>query len=127
MQLGMIGLGRMGANMVLRLIKGGHECVVFDRNPENFADLGKKGAAGSNSLDEFLSKLKPPRAVWLMVPAAVVDQTLDQLSSRMQSGDIIIDGGTSYYIDDIRRAKDLQPRGIHYVDAGTSGGVWGVE
>src|ERR1700723_3986107 len=127
MQLGMIGLGRMGANMVRRLIKAGHECVVFDRNPGNVAELGKDGAAGSSSLDEFLSKLNPPRAVWLMVPAAVVDQTLDQLSSRMQSGDIIIDGGNSYYIDDIRRAKDLQSRGIHYADVGTSGGVWGLE
>jgi len=127
MQLGMIGLGRMGANMVRRLIKGGHECVVFDMNPGNVAQLGKEGAAGSSSLDEFLSKLKQPRAVWLMVPAAVVDQTLEQLASRMQKGDIIIDGGNSYYIDDIRRAKELQPRGIHYADVGTSGGVWGLE
>jgi 6-phosphogluconate dehydrogenase len=117
----------MGANMVRRLIKGGHECVVFDMNPANVAELGKDGAAGSSSLDEFLSKLKPPRAVWLMVPAAVVDQTLEQLAARMQKGDIIIDGGNSYYIDDIRRAKDLQPRGIHYADVGTSGGVWGLE
>ncbi len=127
MQLGMIGLGRMGANMVRRLIKDGHECVVFDRNPASVADLGKQGATGSSSLDEFLSKLKPPRAVWLMVPAAVVDQTLEQLASHMQKGDIIIDGGNSYYIDDIRRAKQLQPRGIHYADVGTSGGVWGLE
>jgi 6-phosphogluconate dehydrogenase len=127
MQLGMIGLGRMGANMVRRLIKAGHECVVFDRSPEAVADLGKQGAAGSSSLDEFLSKLKPPRAVWLMVPAAVVDQTLEQLAARMQKGDIIIDGGNSYYIDDIRRAKELQPKGIHYADVGTSGGVWGLE
>ncbi len=123
----MIGLGRMGANMVRRLIKDGHECVVFDRNPENVAELGKDGAAGSGSLDEFLGKLKPPRAVWLMVPAAVVDQTLEQLAPRMEKGDIIIDGGNSYYIDDIRRAKDLQPHGIHYADVGTSGGVWGLE
>jgi 6-phosphogluconate dehydrogenase len=127
MQLGMIGLGRMGANMVRRLIRAGHECVVFDRNPGNVAELGKDGAAGSSSLDEFLSKLKPPRAVWLMVPAAVVDQTLEQLASRMQKGDIIIDGGNSYYIDDIRRANELKPRGIHYADVGTSGGVWGLE
>jgi 6-phosphogluconate dehydrogenase len=127
MQLGMIGLGRMGANMVRRLINGGHECVVFDRNPASVADLGKAGAAGSSSLDEFLNKLKPPRAVWLMVPAAVVDQTLEQLASHMQEGDIIIDGGNSYYIDDIRRAQELQPRGIHYADVGTSGGVWGLE
>ena len=126
MQLGMIGLGRMGANMVRRLIRAGHECVVFDMNPGNVAELGK-GATGSGSLDEFLSKLKPPRAVWMMVPAAVVDQTLEQLASRMQKGDIIIDGGNSYYIDDIRRAKELKPRGIHYVDVGTSGGVWGLE
>ncbi len=127
MQLGMIGLGRMGANMVRRLIKDGHECVVFDRNPASVAELGKDGAAGSGSLDEFLGKLKPPRAVWLMVPAAVVDQTLEQLAPRMQNGDIIIDGGNSYYIDDIRRAQHLQPRGIHYADVGTSGGVWGLE
>ena len=127
MQLGMIGLGRMGANMVRRLIKAGHECVVFDMNPANVAQLGKDGATGSGSMDEFLSKLKPPRAVWLMVPAAVVDQTLEQLKSRMQKGDIVIDGGNSYYIDDIRRAKELQPKGIHYADVGTSGGVWGLE
>ena len=127
MQLGMIGLGRMGANMVRRLIKDGHECVVFDRNPGNVAELSKDGAAGSGSLDEFLGKLKPPRAVWLMVPAGVVDETLEQLSSHMEKGDIIIDGGNSYYIDDLRRAKDLQPRGIHYADVGTSGGVWGLE
>jgi 6-phosphogluconate dehydrogenase len=127
MQLGMIGLGRMGANMVRRLMKAGHECVVFDMNPGNVAQLGKDGAVGSSSLDEFINKLKPPRAVWLMVPAAVVDQTLEQLASRMQKGDIIIDGGNSYYIDDIRRAKELEPRGIHYADVGTSGGVWGLE
>jgi 6-phosphogluconate dehydrogenase len=127
MQLGMIGLGRMGANMVRRLINGGHECVVFDRNPASVADLGKQGAEGSSSLDEFLKKLKPPRAVWLMVPAAVVDSTLEQLKTRMEKGDIIIDGGNSYYIDDIRRAQDLLPLGIHYADVGTSGGVWGLE
>ena len=117
----------MGANMVRRLMKAGHECVVHDRTPATVAELAKDGAVGSASLDEFISKLKPPRAVWLMVPAAVVDQTLEQLASRMQKGDIIIDGGNSYYIDDIRRAKDLKPRGIHYVDVGTSGGVWGLE
>jgi 6-phosphogluconate dehydrogenase len=127
MQLGMIGLGRMGANMVRRLIKGGHECVVFDRNPESVADLGKQGAAGSSSLDEFVKKLKPPRAIWLMVPAGVVDQTLEQLVAHLQKGDIVIDGGNSYYIDDIRRAKELQPQGVHYADVGTSGGVWGLE
>src|ERR1700728_1531142 len=127
MQLGMIGLGRMGANMVRRLIKAGHECVVVDRNPGNVAELGKDGAAGSSSLEEFLQKLKPPRAVWLMVPAAVVDQTLKDLAAHMAKGDILIDGGNSYYIDDIRRAKELKPKGIHYVDVGTSGGVWGLE
>jgi 6-phosphogluconate dehydrogenase len=127
MQLGMIGLGRMGSNMVRRLMKAGHECVVYDRSPESVAQLGKDGAAGASSLDEFIGKLKAPRAIWLMVPAAVVDQTLQDLASRLQKGDIIIDGGNSYYIDDIRRAKELQPRGIHYADVGTSGGVWGLE
>jgi 6-phosphogluconate dehydrogenase len=127
MQLGMIGLGRMGANMVRRLTRAGHECVVFDRTPDNVAQLAKEGATGSSSLDDFIQKLKPPRAVWLMVPAAVVDQMLEQLASRMQKGDIIIDGGNSHYIDDIRRAKELQPRGIHYADVGTSGGVWGLK
>ncbi len=127
MQLGMIGLGRMGANMVRRLTKGGHECVVFDMNPDSVAQLAKEGATGSSSLDDFLKKLKPPRAVWLMVPAAVVDKMLAQLAGRMEKGDIIIDGGNSYYIDDIRRAQELQPRGIHYADVGTSGGVWGLE
>jgi 6-phosphogluconate dehydrogenase len=127
MQLGMIGLGRMGANMVRRLIKNGHECVVFDRNPESVADLGKQGAAGSSSIAEFLKKLKAPRAVWLMVPAGVVDQTLEQLTPHMEKGDIIIDGGNSYYIDDIRRAQELQKKGIHYADVGTSGGVWGLD
>jgi len=127
MQLGMIGLGRMGANMVRRLTRGGHDCVVFDMNPDSVAQLSKEGATGSSSLDDFLKKLKPPRAVWLMVPAAVVDKTLAQLAERMEKGDIIIDGGNSYYIDDIRRAKELQPRGIHYADVGTSGGVWGLE
>jgi len=127
MQLGMIGLGRMGANMVRRLLKGGHEGVVFDMNPESVAQLGKEGAAGSTSLDEFIGKLKTPRAIWLMVPAAVVDQTLAELAPRLQSGDIVIDGGNSYYIDDIRRAQELKPRGIHYADVGTSGGVWGLE
>jgi 6-phosphogluconate dehydrogenase len=127
MQLGMIGLGRMGANMVRRLMKDGHECVVFDMNPANVAQLGAEGATGSGSLDEFLKKLMPPRAVWLMVPAGVVDQTLAQLAPRLEKGDIVIDGGNSYYIDDIRRAKELAPKGIHYADVGTSGGVWGLE
>jgi 6-phosphogluconate dehydrogenase len=123
----MIGLGRMGANMVRRLVKGGHECVVFDMNPANVAQLAKEGAGGSESLDDFIKKLKAPRAVWLMVPAAVVDGTLAQLTSRLGKDDIVIDGGNSYYIDDIRRAKELQPAGLHYVDVGTSGGVWGLE
>jgi 6-phosphogluconate dehydrogenase len=127
MQLGMIGLGRMGANMVRRLIKGGHECVVFDMNPGNVAQLAKEGAGGSESLDDFIRKLKAPRAVWLMVPAAVVDGTLAQLTPRLGKDDIVIDGGNSYYIDDIRRAKELQPAGLHYVDVGTSGGVWGLD
>jgi 6-phosphogluconate dehydrogenase len=127
MQLGMIGLGRMGANMVQRLLQGGHECVVFDVNPANVKKLANDGAKGVKSLDEFVSRLKPPRAAWLMVPAAAVDQTLHDLAARMQQGDIIIDGGNSHYIDDIRRANELKPKGIHYVDAGTSGGVWGSE
>jgi 6-phosphogluconate dehydrogenase len=127
MQLGMIGLGRMGANMVRRLMKAGHECVVFDRSADNVADLGKQGAVGSSSIQEFLQKLKPPRAVWLMVPAGAVDQMLGQLTPHMQSGDVIIDGGNSYYIDDIRRAQELKSLGIHYADVGTSGGVWGLE
>src|SRR5580658_4265777 len=127
MQLGMIGLGRMGANMVRRLIRGGHECVVFDMNRDSVSHLAGEGARGSDSLDDFASKLHGPRAVWLMVPAAVVDGTLAQLVPRLQKGDIIIDGGNSYYIDDIRRAKELQAHGLHYVDVGTSGGVWGLE
>jgi 6-phosphogluconate dehydrogenase len=127
MQLGMIGLGRMGANMVQRLLQGGHECVVFDVNPANVKKLANDGAKGVKSLDEFVSRLKPPRAAWLMVPAAAVHQTLHDLAARMQQGDIIIDGGNSHYIDDIRRANELKPKGIHYVDAGTSGGVWGSE
>jgi 6-phosphogluconate dehydrogenase len=127
MQLGMIGLGRMGANMVRRLINNGHECVVFDMNKNNVLGLAGEGATGSDSLDDFVKKLKPPRAVWLMVPAAVVDSQLEQLTSRMQKGDIIIDGGNSYYIDDIRRAKELKPKGFHYADVGTSGGIWGKD
>ena len=127
MQLGMIGLGRMGANMVRRLMRGDHECVVYDRNAEAVAALSDAGATGASSLDDFTNKLQPPRAVWLMVPAAVVDKTLSDLASRMQAGDIIIDGGNSYYVDDIRRAKELKSKGIHYVDVGTSGGVWGME
>ena len=127
MQLGMIGLGRMGANMVRRLMKDGHECVVYDHDPKAIAALAAEKATGSSSLDDFVARLKPPRAVWLMVPAAVVDQTLDLLAPKLAKGDAIIDGGNSYYIDDIRRAKALSATGIHYVDTGTSGGVWGLE
>src|SRR5512147_3193989 len=127
MQLGMIGLGRMGANMVRRLIKAGHECVVFDMSPQAVKDLAKEKAIGSSSLKEFIEKLAKPRAVWLMVPAAVVDKTIADLLPLLASGDILIDGGNSYYVDDIRRAKELGPKGIHYVDVGTSGGVWGLE
>lgn len=127
MQLGMIGLGRMGANMVQRLRHAGHDCVVFDVNSSSVDKLVSEGATGATSLDDFVAKLKPPRAAWLMVPAAVVDKTLHKLAGRMQSGDIIIDGGNSYYVDDIRRASELKPKSIHYVDVGTSGGVWGSE
>jgi 6-phosphogluconate dehydrogenase len=127
MQLGMIGLGRMGANMVRRLMKAGHECVVFDQTPATVQALAKEGATGGSSLDDFIAKLKQPRAIWLMVPAAVVDSTLAQLLPKLQKDDIVIDGGNSYYIDDIRRAKELSQRNIHYADVGTSGGVWGLE
>jgi len=127
MQLGMIGLGRMGANMVRRLIKGGHQCVVFDRSPKAVNELAQEKAAGSSSLQELVQKLAKPRALWLMVPAAVVDQSIADLLSYLEPGDTLIDGGNSYYIDDIRRAKELTPKGIHYVDVGTSGGVWGLE
>ncbi|MFZ3215690.1 MAG: decarboxylating 6-phosphogluconate dehydrogenase [Candidatus Acidiferrales bacterium] len=127
MQLGMIGLGRMGANMVRRLMKAGHECVVFDMTPASVQALAKEGAAGGSSLDDFVAKLKAPRAIWLMVPAAVVDSTLAQLTPKLQKDDVVIDGGNSYYIDDIRRAKELAPKNLHYVDVGTSGGVWGLE
>ena len=127
MQLGMIGLGRMGANMVRRLLRGGHECVVFDMNSANVQQLAGEGAAGAASLEDFFAKLTKPRAIWLMVPAAVVDSMLQKLAPKMEQGDTLIDGGNSYYIDDIRRAKDLESKGIHYVDVGTSGGVWGVD
>jgi 6-phosphogluconate dehydrogenase len=127
MQIGMIGLGRMGANMVRRLIHGGHECVVFDMHRDAILQLAADGARASDSLDDFVTKLKPPRAVWLMVPAGVVDNMLGQLVARLKKDDIVIDGGNSYYIDDIRRAKELTAAGIHYVDVGTSGGVWGLE
>jgi len=127
MQLGMIGLGRMGANMVRRLIGGGHECVVFDRSPEAVAQLAKEKALGASSLADFVKKLSKPRAIWLMVPAAVTDNAIADLVPLLEKGDILIDGGNSYYIDDIRRAKELAAKGIHYADVGTSGGVWGLE
>ena len=128
MQMGMVGLGRMGANMVRRLINGGHECVVFDVSADAVKELAKeKGVIGASSLDDFAAKLKLPRVAWMMVPAAVVEQTVADLSSRFQRDDIIVDGGNSYYIDDIRRAEALAAKGIHYVDSGTSGGVWGLE
>jgi len=127
MQLGMIGLGRMGANMVRRLISKGHNCVVFDRSPQAVSELVKEKAAGAASLADFVKKLEKPRAIWLMVPAAVVDQTITDLLPHLDAGDILIDGGNSYYVDDLRRAKELAPKRIHYVDVGTSGGVWGLE
>lgn len=127
MQLGMIGLGRMGANMVRRLMKNGHECVVYDRSMDAVNELASEGATGATSLDDLLSKLETPKVVWLMLPAAVVDASLHDLSSRLNAGDIVIDGGNSYYIDDIRRAQELSAEGIRYVDVGTSGGVWGLE
>jgi 6-phosphogluconate dehydrogenase len=127
MQLGMIGLGRMGANMVRRLLRAGHSCVVFDRSAKSVEQLSSEGATGAKSLDDFVTKLTAPRAIWLMVPAAAVDDTLRELLPRLQAGDIVIDGGNSYYIDDLRRAKDLETRGISYIDVGTSGGVWGLE
>jgi 6-phosphogluconate dehydrogenase len=127
MQLGMVGLGRMGANMVRRLLKGGHQCVVFDRSPKAVSDLVEEKATGGSSLQDMMTKLAKPRAVWLMVPAAAVDSTIADLLPSLEAGDILIDGGNSYYIDDIRRAKELSAKGIHYVDVGTSGGVWGLE
>jgi 6-phosphogluconate dehydrogenase len=127
MQLGMIGLGRMGANMVRRLLKNGQECVVFDRSPNAVKDLVKEGATGATSLADLVMKLDRPRAIWLMVPAAVVDETIGELSPLLESHDTIIDGGNSYYVDDIERAKGLRSLGIHYLDVGTSGGIWGLE
>jgi 6-phosphogluconate dehydrogenase len=127
MQLGMIGLGRMGANMVRRLLRTGQQCVVFDRSPKSVEDLVKEGAQGASSLADLVKKLEPPRAIWLMVPAAVVDQTIGELSPLLEKGDTIIDGGNSYYVDDIERAKGLRSLGIHYVDVGTSGGIWGLD
>ncbi|MDJ0864012.1 MAG: decarboxylating 6-phosphogluconate dehydrogenase [Gammaproteobacteria bacterium] len=127
MQLGMIGLGRMGANMVRRLQRSGHECVVFDMNADAVAEMKKEGAVGAGDLKEFVAKLTKPRAAWIMVPAAVVDQTVDALAELLEADDIIIDGGNSYYKDDIARAEKLRPRQLHYVDVGTSGGVFGLE
>jgi 6-phosphogluconate dehydrogenase len=127
MQIGMIGLGRMGANMVRRLLKAGHECVVFDMSSQAVDALAREKAVGSSSLKDLTRKLQKPRAVWMMVPAAVVDSTIADLLPALEEGDILIDGGNSYYVDDLRRAKELAPKGIHYVDVGTSGGVWGLE
>ena len=127
MQLGMIGLGRMGANMVRRLLRNRHTCVVYDRNPGAVAELASEGAQGAASLKEFVEKLSKPRAIWLMVPAAVVDASIKDLLPLLEPDDILIDGGNSHYVDDIRRAKELTPKKIHYVDVGTSGGVWGLE
>lgn len=128
MQLGMIGLGRMGANMVRRLMKGGHQCVVYDRSPESVQNLGKEGAAGAGSLEEFVKKLSKPRAAWVMVPAGgPTEATVQELGKLMEAGDVIIDGGNSYFKDDVRRAKELRGKGVHYMDVGTSGGIWGAE
>jgi len=127
MQLGMVGLGRMGANMVKRLLNGGHECVVFDRSPQSVQELEKDKAVGSSGLADMVKKLNKPRAIWLMIPAAAVDDTISEIVPHLEKDDILIDGGNSYYIDDIRRAKDLAAKGVHYVDVGTSGGVWGLE
>ena len=127
MQLGMIGLGRMGANMVRRLLRGGHNCVVFDTSQKSVNALVEEKAVGSSSLEDFVAKLEKPRAIWLMVPAAVVDKSIESLLPHLEPGDILIDGGNSYYVDDIRRAKELASKNIHYVDVGTSGGVWGLD
>ena len=127
MQIGMIGLGRMGANMARRLLKGGHQCVVFDVSPKAVTELAQESAIGSSSLADLAKKLSKPRTVWLMVPAAVVEETIAAVLPHLERGDILIDGGNSYYVDDIRRAKQLSSNGIHYVDVGTSGGVWGLE
>src|SRR5262245_48798617 len=127
MQLGMIGLGRMGANMVRRLLNGGHSCVVFDMSPKAVEELAKERAIASSSLADFVKKVESPRAIWLMVPAAVVDKSVTDLLPLLETGDILIDGGNSYYVDDIHRAKELAAKQIDYVDVGTSGGVWGLE
>jgi 6-phosphogluconate dehydrogenase len=127
MQLGMIGLGRMGANLVRRLMRDGHQCVVYDISPDAVKTLEAEGATGSTDLRDFVAKLERPRALWIMVPAGIVQQTLDELRPLLEAGDIVIDGGNSYYRDDITRAKQLKADGIHYIDCGTSGGVWGLE
>src|SRR6267154_2910173 len=127
MQIGMIGLGRMGANMVRRMLRGKHQCVVFNRSPKPIEELAQEGAVGADSLADFARKLAKPRVIWLMVPAAAVDQNIADLVTHLETDDILIDGGNSYYVDDIRRAKDLAKKKIHYVDVGTSGGVWGLE
>jgi 6-phosphogluconate dehydrogenase len=127
MQIGLIGLGRMGANMVKRLMKGGHDAVVFDLSEKAVAELTGAGATGSSSIEDFIGKLSTPRVVWLMVPAGAVDSMIAKIVPHLESGDILIDGGNSYYIDDIRRSKELEPKGIKYIDVGTSGGVWGLE
>lgn len=127
MQLAMIGLGRMGANMVRRLMKAGHKCVVYDSNKENVEALVKEGAEGASSLEELVSKMEKPRAFWFMIPAAITDKVMKELAEHLEKGDIIIDGGNSYFRDDRRRAEEFKPKGIHYVDCGTSGGVWGLE
>jgi 6-phosphogluconate dehydrogenase len=127
MQLGMIGLGRMGANMVVRLMRADHECVVFDVSPDAVSGLEKEGATGSESIEDFVAKLEKPRSIWMMVPAAVVDSTVEQVVPHLEDGDTLIDGGNSYYHDDLRRAGELKDKGIHYVDVGVSGGVWGLE
>lgn len=127
MQVGMVGLGRMGANMVRRLLRAGHQCVVFDVSPAAVKALADEGAVGAASLDDFTARLNQPRVTWMMVPAAVVERTVTDLANRFASGDIIVDGGNSWYADDVRRAATLRQKGIHYVDSGTSGGVWGLE
>ena len=127
MQLGMVGLGRMGANMVRRLMRDGHDCVVYDVSKDAVTDLEGDGAMGSGSLKEFVGKLDRPRAIWLMVPAGYVQETVDQLADLLAEDDVIVDGGNSFYRDDVNRAKQLAPKKIHYVDAGTSGGVWGID
>src|SRR5512133_1494200 len=127
MQIGMIGLGRMGANMARRLIRGGHECVVYDRSQKAMDELAADGAKATARMMDLVERLERPRVLWLMVPAGVVDETIASLAPILSEGDILIDGGNSYYIDDLRRAKELAAKGIHYVDVGTSGGVWGLE